>query len=294
MGTSTNIRVLTKRMVSLTLLSALCGWSVTPAAEHQHGAVVNEALPEAPEKIEVMKFCTVCHGIERVQHSGGTDLGWEDRIQRMVRWGAQIPQERINAVAAYLAKALPLRPRPAASLSYFANTAVREVTQQDIQRTVRLAAHPTEGGQLRVQVDAETAALLKTGQRARVFSVQARTIMIPATIVSLVRQQRNYEAVLKTTRPVAAAGGAAASYLAEVVIDSGRFLAIPNGAIIDDGDQLRVYVQDAAGEYEPRTVTLGTQGDQVTQVLAGLNPGDQVVTLGSFFIDAERKMNLAN
>lgn len=280
------------RIVKGTLLASLSCVGVAHGMEHRHGDVGDDpSLPEAPEKAELMKFCTACHGIERVQHSGGTDAIWQDRIRRMVRWGAQIPESRIAAVGTYLAKALPLRPRPAASLSYFANTVTRAVAFEEIQRTLRLTARPASDGQLRVAVGPEAAAQLGEGLRARVFAVNARSIMIPATIVHLSRRHDDFEAILRTARPLAAVDGPRQAYLAEVVINSGRFLAIPNDAIIDDGDHQRVYVQDANGEYLPRMVELGVQGDQMTQVVAGLNPGEQVVTLGSFFIDAEQRMN---
>jgi hypothetical protein len=274
----------------LTLIACACGLRTAQGMDHQHD-FLDGSLPEAPEKVEIMKFCVACHGIERVQHSGGTDAGWQDRIQRMVRWGAQIPPERIVSVAAYLAKALPLRPRPAASLTYFANTAVREVAVEDIQRTMRLAARPAAGGDLRVEVGSDAAALLAVGQRARVFALETRSVMIPATVVRLDRRPGGYEAMLRTARPMASASSSTA-YLAEVVINGGRFLAVPNDAIIDDGGRQRVYVQDAAGEYASRAVELGIQGDQMTQVAGGLFPGERVVTLGAFFIDAEQRMNL--
>jgi cytochrome c5 len=69
------------------------------------------ALPNAPEKAIVLEYCAVCHDIDWVVRSGGTVDGWTDRIQRMIRGGATIPRDRIPAVAAYLAKAFPQRPR---------------------------------------------------------------------------------------------------------------------------------------------------------------------------------------
>ena len=35
---------------------------------------------------------------------------------------------------------------------------------------------------------------------------------------------------------------------------------------------------------------LGVQGELYTQVLGGLQPGEQVVTFGSFFVDADYKL----
>jgi len=70
------------------------------------------ALPEAPEKALVVQYCDVCHGLDWITRSGGTEAGWADRLNRMIRSGATIPREQIPQVAAYLAKALPPRPAP--------------------------------------------------------------------------------------------------------------------------------------------------------------------------------------
>jgi hypothetical protein len=72
----------------------------------------SDALPNAPEKALVLKYCEVCHGIDWIVRSGGTVEGWSNRLQRMIRAGASIPKDQIPAVAVYLAKAFPPRPRP--------------------------------------------------------------------------------------------------------------------------------------------------------------------------------------
>ena len=69
-------------------------------------------LPNAPEKALVLQYCMVCHDLDWIARSGGTKEGWEDRLVRMIRAGATIPRDQIPAVAAYLARALPERPRP--------------------------------------------------------------------------------------------------------------------------------------------------------------------------------------
>jgi multidrug efflux pump subunit AcrA (membrane-fusion protein) len=51
-----------------------------------------------------------------------------------------------------------------------------------------------------------------------------------------------------------------------------------------------VYVQQQPGQYRPVAIQTGIQGELYTQVLDGLVDGAQVVTFGSFFIDAERKL----
>ena len=70
------------------------------------------ALPDDPVKPLVYARCDHCHTLRWIGNSGGTEAGWTDRIRRMNRAGAMIPPEEIPVLAAYLAKALPERPRP--------------------------------------------------------------------------------------------------------------------------------------------------------------------------------------
>ena len=76
----------------------------------------------------------------------------------------------------------------------------------------------------------------------------------------------------------------------EIIVERDRFLSLPNEAIIEEGDMHIVYVQQDAGHYMPREIHTGLQGELYTQVLHGLTEGEQVVTFGSFFIDAEYKL----
>ena len=71
-------------------------------------------LPDEPTKGLVLAQWNICHDLAWIERSGGTEEGWTDRIRRMIRAGAQVPSEQIPLLAAYLAKALPERPRPPA------------------------------------------------------------------------------------------------------------------------------------------------------------------------------------
>ena len=51
-----------------------------------------------------------------------------------------------------------------------------------------------------------------------------------------------------------------------------------------------MYVQHATGEYTARTIQTGLEGELYTQVVEGLAEGDQVVSIGSFFVDADSKL----
>jgi hypothetical protein len=79
-------------------------------------------------------------------------------------------------------------------------------------------------------------------------------------------------------------------YVMEIVVERGPFLAVPNEAIIEEGDRHIVYVEQQPGQYVPQEIHTGIQGELLTQVIDGLQEGDQVVTFGSFFIDAEHKL----
>lgn len=53
-------------------------------------------LPEDNGKILVLSRCNICHGIDIVVNQRLNRPGWEDIVDRMIRWGAPInPQERI-------------------------------------------------------------------------------------------------------------------------------------------------------------------------------------------------------
>jgi hypothetical protein len=79
---------------------------------------------------------------------------------------------------------------------------------------------------------------------------------------------------------------------------AGRVLAVPQSAVIDTGDQKIVYRQASPGVFEGVRVTLGPRmvdpSDVVFfPVLSGLAAGEQIVTSGSFLIDAETRLNPA-
>ena len=131
------------------------------------------------------------------------------------------------------------------------------------------------------------AALIKVGQRVRAFPPSSKSSMYQAFV----------------TRVAPRAGGVTVEaslasigrqntrlYVMEIVVEQGPFLSIPNEAIIEEGDKHIVYVQQQPGQYVPREIHTGIQGELYTQLLDGVKDGDQVVTFGSFFIDAEHKL----
>ena len=71
-------------------------------------------------------------------------------------------------------------------------------------------------------------------------------------------------------------------------------LLIPSEAVLRSGERNVVFVVKGGGKFTPREVTLGLSTDGgMVQTLAGLAPGDVVVTSGQFLLDSESKLKEA-
>jgi membrane fusion protein, copper/silver efflux system len=69
--------------------------------------------------------------------------------------------------------------------------------------------------------------------------------------------------------------------------------AVPNSAVIDSGTRQVVLVAKGEGRFEPRAVKLGVRGEDYTEVVEGLEAGEEVVTSATFLIDAESNLRAA-
>lgn len=132
--------------------------------------------------------------------------------------------------------------------------------------------------------------LIEVGQRVRAFPVESRSSVNQARVTRVVPRDAG---VLVQTTLSAPGRDDHSQYLLEIIADRGELLSIPSEAIIDDGVTRIVYVQRGSDDYSPRQIRTGVQGELYTQVLDGVSEGDQVVTFGSFFIDAEYKLKIA-
>ncbi len=80
---------------------------------------------------------------------------------------------------------------------------------------------------------------------------------------------------------------------AELKIDYGRKLALPQEAVLDSGAGQVVFVARDNGYFEPRKVVLGDRVDNRVIVLSGLKSGEKVVTSGNFLVDSESALKAA-
>jgi membrane fusion protein, heavy metal efflux system len=66
-----------------------------------------------------------------------------------------------------------------------------------------------------------------------------------------------------------------------------RVATIPARAILEEGDQRKVIVCEGANQYALRTLALGPNCDGQVRVLAGVKPGETIVTDGALFLRRE-------
>jgi hypothetical protein len=87
-------------------------------------------------------------------------------------------------------------------------------------------------------------------------------------------------------------GGASAGTVGRVVFPDRdeRVLVVPAGAVLASSEGPYVLAFDAGeARYERRPITLGRSFAGFVAVAGGLAPGDTVVTINAFFLDAERR-----
>ena len=73
----------------------------------------------------------------------------------------------------------------------------------------------------------------------------------------------------------------------------GKVLAVPESAVLDSGARQVVLVRRGEGLFEPRTVKLGMRAEGYSEVMEGLQAGEQVVVRANFLIDAESNLKAA-
>lgn len=77
----------------------------------------------------------------------------------------------------------------------------------------------------------------------------------------------------------------------EISLKTAPVLSISRSAVLDPGDQPRVYVDKTAGAYEHRAVALGARGERFVEIRDGLSPGERVVTTGNLLLDSQAQIN---
>lgn len=168
---------------------------------------------------------------------------------------------------------------------------VGAVTPRLIQMWIRVAGAIDKGNKvLSATVPAADAPEIKVGQRVRAFSPSSKSSMYQAFVTRVGPRGAASDGVIVEATLASAGRANSPLYVMEIVNEQGPFLSVPNEAIIEEGPRHVVYVQQQPGQYVPKDIDIGRQGELYTEVTGGLRDGEQVVTFGSFFIDAEQKL----
>ena len=76
-------------------------------------------LPNGPGKAEVEAACYACHSADLLAQQRLTEKQWVASVEKMVRWGAVVPDGKKDAIVKYLARHfgtknrfVPIKTRP--------------------------------------------------------------------------------------------------------------------------------------------------------------------------------------
>jgi membrane fusion protein, copper/silver efflux system len=80
--------------------------------------------------------------------------------------------------------------------------------------------------------------------------------------------------------------------LANIELESelGEVLAIPENAVIADGEETLVFVAQTNNLFEPRKIQTGLRAKSLVEVKSGLSAGDRVVGSATFLLDSESRL----
>ena len=181
-------------------------------------------------------------------------------------------------------KLTPITDEQASELTLTLNDAAVRPIQVWVRAAGRIAVNSRV---ITASLSADDARYVEVGQRVRAFPPESRSSMFQAKVTAVTPSAAG------TTVAVTLAGpphAGSVQYIVEIVTEPLEVLSVPNEAIIEADGHHMVYVQVDKGRYLPREIEPGLQGELYTQVLKGVSAGEQVVTLGSFFVDSDRKL----
>jgi Cu(I)/Ag(I) efflux system membrane fusion protein len=75
-----------------------------------------------------------------------------------------------------------------------------------------------------------------------------------------------------------------------IKVELNDYVIVPRDAVMDTGTRQIVFVQTAAGQFEPRQVKVAMTGDGVYGIKEGLKEGEIVAAEGNFLLDSESKL----
>jgi multidrug efflux pump subunit AcrA (membrane-fusion protein) len=167
-----------------------------------------------------------------------------------------------------------------------------EASIQKIEKWVRIAGSlDPEKKVVSGRVYGKDIELIREGQKVHIYPLIARQPVLQGKVA---RTFLDGEELIVETDLQPKLYEGVQLYIMEIIVDFGRHLSVPNEAIIEEKGRRLIYVQQEKNHYAPKELVSGIRGELYTQVLDGLEPGEKVVTFGSFFIDAHYKLQHMN
>lgn len=75
--------------------------------------------------------------------------------------------------------------------------------------------------------------------------------------------------------------------------DRGERLVVPQSAVLYAGERSFVFRALGDGRFRPQPVEVGLRGGEQVEILSGLEPGDPIVTSGTFLVASESRLRAA-
>jgi len=144
-------------------------------------------------------------------------------------------------------------------------------------------------------------AWIRVGQPVEVTtpSLPGKIFTAPITFIdpNVVMETRAAKVRVVLDNPLAADPGKHRHELLHKLYADGRIrvetepvLTVPRSAVLSPGGDPLVYVAKGEREYEPRRLILGRAGDDVWEVLGGLEEGERMVTTGNLLVDSQAQL----
>lgn len=167
-----------------------------------------------------------------------------------------------------------------------------KVSMEKIEKWIRTAgSKDPDTKQISGKVYGKDSRLIKLGQQVRVFPLMGRDPVLQGKITGLLPEKNKKDIIVVETNISDPWYQKADYYIIEIIVDLGTYPSIPNEAIIEENSGSVVYVMgDDDYEYLPVTISTGMRGELYTRIIDGIDLGDEVVTFGSFFLDAQYKL----
>jgi RND family efflux transporter MFP subunit len=210
--------------------------------------------------------------------------------RRLELWG--IGEQQIEEIAASDARAVQI-------------TTFSSIAGVVTKRNVAVGQYVKEGDVLFELADLSTVwvqadiyesdiPLIRTGQRVKITAPTLASGSVQGTVSflqpSVDPQNRTMTARIQVSNPqMRLRPGMFVQVTLETPIGVGG-VAVPRSAVLDTGKEKVVYVAKENGVFEKRSIEASVAGDDYYAVMRGIEPGERVVTHGSFLIDSQTRL----